>query len=113
MDRFSRSNSSRGNLVQPNSMNNLRSLSTSSYNPLPPHLENNGNFKEVNMEKENKCSRNYSSKNWSFNLDPELQRKKRVAGYKAYTVEGKMKGSVKKSFKWIKETCNQVAHGLW
>uniref|UniRef100_A0A803PEM2 Uncharacterized protein n=1 Tax=Cannabis sativa TaxID=3483 RepID=A0A803PEM2_CANSA len=42
-----------------------------------------------------------TSKSWSLN-DPELQRKKRVAGYKAYVVEGKMKGSFRKSFKWIK-----------
>ncbi|KAF9621182.1 hypothetical protein IFM89_016676 [Coptis chinensis] len=33
-----------------------------------------------------------SSKNWSFN-DPEIQRKKRIASYKLYAVEGKMKGS--------------------
>ncbi|KAF9623960.1 hypothetical protein IFM89_006687 [Coptis chinensis] len=33
-----------------------------------------------------------SSKNWSFN-DPEIQRKKRIASYKLYVVEGKMKGS--------------------
>ncbi|KAL3632936.1 hypothetical protein CASFOL_025920 [Castilleja foliolosa] len=106
MDRFSRSKSSRGNQVQPNSMNNLRSFSTSTYN-----LEiNNGNFKEV---KEDNICRNSSSKSWNFNLDPELQRKKRVASYKAYSMEGKMKGSMKKSFKWVKETCYQVAHGFW
>ncbi|KAF4356244.1 hypothetical protein G4B88_002856 [Cannabis sativa] len=39
-----------------------------------------------------------TSKSWSLN-DPELQRKKRVAGYKAYVVEGKMKGSFQKSFR--------------
>ncbi|KAF4369434.1 hypothetical protein F8388_001856 [Cannabis sativa] len=44
-------------------------------------------------------SANYAG--WSLN-DPELQRKKRVVGYKAYVVEGKMKGSFRKSFKWIK-----------
>ncbi|KAA8523268.1 hypothetical protein F0562_009691 [Nyssa sinensis] len=43
-----------------------------------------------------------SSKSWSFN-DPELQRKKRVASYKVYTVEGKVKGSLRKSFRWLKE----------
>ncbi|XWS26666.1 hypothetical protein CRYUN_Cryun26dG0050100 [Craigia yunnanensis] len=39
---------------------------------------------------------------WSFN-DPELQRKNRVASYKVYTVEGKVKGSFKKSFRWLKD----------
>ncbi|GER34360.1 hypothetical protein STAS_10575 [Striga asiatica] len=50
------------------------------------------------------------SKSWSLN-DPELQRKKRVAGYKAYTVEGKMKGSIKKSFKWLRERYTLLVHG--
>lgn len=53
-----------------------------------------------------------TSKSWSFN-DPELQRKKRVAGYKVYSVEGKMKGSFKKSLRWIKNTCNHAIHGWW
>ncbi|KAJ4951029.1 hypothetical protein NE237_027861 [Protea cynaroides] len=38
-----------------------------------------------------------STKSWTFN-DPELQRKKRVASYKVYTVEGKAKGSLRKSY---------------
>ncbi|KAL4563810.1 hypothetical protein LXL04_027856 [Taraxacum kok-saghyz] len=51
------------------------------------------------------------SKNWSF-TDPELQRKKRVATYKAYTVEGKVKGSIKKSFRWIKDKYSQMVYGF-
>lgn len=50
------------------------------------------------------------SKSWSFG-DPELQRKKRVASYKAYTVEGKVKGSIKKSFRWLKERYTLMVHG--
>lgn len=64
--------------------------------------------KEVNIKKLGKSSNlesSSSSRNWGFS-DPELQRKKRVAGYKAYTMEGKMKGSFKKSFKWIKDVVN-------
>ncbi|KAH0969838.1 hypothetical protein GBA52_028434 [Prunus armeniaca] len=41
-------------------------------------------------------------------MDPELQRKKRVASYKMYSVEGKMKGSFRKSFRWLKDKCTQV-----
>ncbi|CAN1340254.1 hypothetical protein LINPERPRIM_LOCUS38779 [Linum perenne] len=52
------------------------------------------------------------SKAWSFN-DPELQRKKRVASYKAYTVEGKVKGSFKKSFRWLKDRYSRVVYGWW
>ncbi|XP_050230931.1 uncharacterized protein LOC126679950 [Mercurialis annua] len=51
-----------------------------------------------------------SLKNWSFN-DPELQRKKRVASYKVYSVEEKMKGSFRKSFRWIKDSYTQVVYG--
>ena len=45
--------------------------------------------------------------------DPELQRKKRVAGYKVYSVEGKVKGSFRKSFRWLKDRYSQAVHGWW
>lgn len=47
---------------------------------------------------------------WRFS-DPEFQRKKRVAGYKVYTVEGKLKGSFRKSFRWIKDKYFRVVYG--
>ncbi|KAK4427356.1 hypothetical protein Salat_1504500 [Sesamum alatum] len=119
MEKFSRSKSSResGMQKQPTSMNDLRSYSTSTYNPPPHdlHYDKRSNFKEVKIKKQDsKNSGNSScSKSWSLKVDPEFQRKKRVASYKAYEVEGKMKGSVKKSFRWIKDACNQVIHGMW
>lgn len=60
--------------------------------------------------KKGKSTNGVASKNWSFN-DPELLRKKRVASYKAYTVEGKMKGSIKKSFRWLKERYTLMVYG--
>ncbi|CAN1218209.1 hypothetical protein LINPERPRIM_LOCUS1267 [Linum perenne] len=51
------------------------------------------------------------SRSWGLNFDPELRRKKRVVSYKAYSMEGKMKGSFRKSFRWVKDTCNQVVYG--
>ncbi|CAN1169531.1 hypothetical protein LINPERPRIM_LOCUS19850 [Linum perenne] len=33
---------------------------------------------------------------------PELKRRKRVAQYKVYSVEGKLRSSLRNSFKWIK-----------
>ncbi|KAL1562258.1 hypothetical protein AAHA92_04855 [Salvia divinorum] len=42
------------------------------------------------------------SKSWSFS-DPEMQRKKRVVSYKAYTVQAKLKGSFTRCFRWIKD----------
>ncbi|CAN6441579.1 unnamed protein product [Victoria cruziana] len=51
-----------------------------------------------------------SVKGWSLN-DPELQRKKRVASYKVYSVEGKVKGSLRKSFRWLKDRYTQIMYG--
>ncbi|KAB5552556.1 hypothetical protein DKX38_009867 [Salix brachista] len=62
--------------------------------------------------KKGKSTNGSISKRWSFN-DPELQRKKRVASYKVYAVEGKVKGSFRKSFRWIKERCSRVVNGNW
>ncbi|CAI0387336.1 unnamed protein product [Linum tenue] len=62
--------------------------------------------------KKGKSANGSVSKTWSFN-DPELQRKKRVASYKVYTVEGKVKGSFKKSFRWLKDRYTRVVHGWW
>ncbi|XVF25162.1 hypothetical protein REPUB_Repub13aG0189700 [Reevesia pubescens] len=90
---------------EPSNMQDLRCYSASYANSVQP----NQLGKEIKMKK-SKSSFGSSSKNWSFN-DPELQRKKRVAGYKVYAVEGKMKGSLRKSFRWIKDTCTQVVYG--
>ncbi|KAM7483868.1 hypothetical protein LguiB_008451 [Lonicera macranthoides] len=57
----------------------------------PPHM---------NMKKRGGGSSS-TSKIWSLS-DPELQRKKRIASYKVYSVGGKMKLSLRKSFTWIK-----------
>ncbi|CAN8259429.1 unnamed protein product [Cochlearia groenlandica] len=48
------------------------------------------------------ADRDAASRSWSFS-DPESRRKRRVAGYKVYSVEQKMKGSFRKSFKWFKD----------
>ncbi|KAJ8464856.1 hypothetical protein OPV22_027408 [Ensete ventricosum] len=67
--------------------------------------------KEIKLKKGKSTSGSSSSKSgWSLS-DPELQRKKRVAGYKAYAVEGKMKGSFRKSFRWLKDRCTKVVYG--
>ncbi|XP_050218926.1 uncharacterized protein LOC126669487 [Mercurialis annua] len=53
-----------------------------------------------------------SCKNWSLS-DPEFQRKKRVASYKMYSVEGQVKGSFRRSFRWLKDRYTQVVYGWW
>lgn len=62
----------------------------------------NSNFNRDLKLKKGKSTSGSTSKSWSFS-DPELQRKKRVASYKMYAVEGKVKGSVRKSFRWLKD----------
>lgn len=57
-----------------------------------------------------KKSKSTSGSSWRFS-DPEVQRKKRVASYKVYSVEEKVKGSFRKSFKWIKDRYNHVVYG--
>ncbi|KAI4344536.1 hypothetical protein L6164_011751 [Bauhinia variegata] len=87
-------------------MQDLRCYSASyasSVHPTQTQMENDVKFKK------GKSTRS-TSKSWSFN-DPELQRKKRVASYKAYTVEGKLKGSLRKSFKWLKDRYTRVVYG--
>ncbi|KAM6541502.1 hypothetical protein CsatB_005949 [Cannabis sativa] len=49
-------------------------------------------------------------KPWSFG-DPEAKRKKRIYKYKVYTVEGKVKASLRKSIRWIKNKCSEIVRG--
>lgn len=44
--------------------------------------------------------------------DPESKRKRRVAMYKVYTLEGKIKGSIKKASRWFKKRCSKLVHGF-
>ncbi|CAD5318924.1 unnamed protein product [Arabidopsis thaliana] len=80
-----------------NGMQDLRSYSTSCTD-YPTRIPEDQNPKK---------GRSSSSSSWGF-VDPDLQRKKRVVSYRAYTVEGKLKGSFRKSFKWIKDKCNKL-----
>ncbi|KAK2644928.1 hypothetical protein Ddye_020123 [Dipteronia dyeriana] len=64
---------------------------------------NNNNARDLKLKKGKSISGSSSSKsNWSL-ADPEFQRKRRVANYKMYSVEGKVKGSFRKSFRWLKD----------
>ncbi|KAI3701394.1 hypothetical protein L6452_26430 [Arctium lappa] len=110
-----RSKSYNGNGMQIQAYNNpnpqdFRCYSTShASSSSSTHQQSQMDNNNPRFKKTMSSSRNGS--NWSFN-DPELQRKKRVATYKAYTVEGKVKGSIKKSFRWIKDKYSQMVYGL-
>lgn len=45
--------------------------------------------------------------------DPELKRKKRIAAYNMFTTEGKLKSTMRYSFKWIKNKFTDVRYGVW
>ncbi|KAG8096297.1 hypothetical protein GUJ93_ZPchr0013g35545 [Zizania palustris] len=49
---------------------------------------------------------------WCFS-DPEMKRRRRVASYKAYSVEGKVKASLRRGFRWIKTKCSELIHGWY
>ncbi|KMT17915.1 hypothetical protein BVRB_2g034410 [Beta vulgaris subsp. vulgaris] len=85
-----------------------------SYSLGPYHGNNNNVFDTQipnnNFDNKLKKSKTMShSKVWCFS-DPEFKRKRRVATYRSYTVEGKVKGSFKKGFNWIKE---KLIYGFW
>ncbi|XP_019437846.1 PREDICTED: uncharacterized protein LOC109343820 [Lupinus angustifolius] len=60
--------------------------------------------------KKRKSISGFLTKSWCM-ADPEITRKKRVAGYKMYYVEGKVKDSFRKSFRWLKNKCTKVVGG--
>ncbi|PIA60751.1 hypothetical protein AQUCO_00300338v1 [Aquilegia coerulea] len=64
----------------------------------------------VSKPKKKKSSSSALSK-WSMK-DPEMKRRKRIATYKYYAVEGKVKSSFRKSFRWIKNKCSQIVNGF-
>ncbi|WZZ91510.1 hypothetical protein YC2023_120089 [Brassica napus] len=66
-----------------------------------------GTATESNMYDMKKGKSIGRSKSWGI-TDPELKRKKRVASYKMYSVEGQVKGSFRKSFRWLKHRYTQV-----
>ncbi|XWS21810.1 hypothetical protein CRYUN_Cryun30bG0086900 [Craigia yunnanensis] len=55
------------------------------------------------------CSK---SKGFAASNDPEHKRKKRIASYNVFTMEGKLKSSVRNNFKWIKSKFSDVHYGM-
>ncbi|XP_056176872.1 uncharacterized protein LOC115671241 [Syzygium oleosum] len=118
-------NSYSGNNVSSSNSNNVMQLQTyysgphelGRYNAAYPQAQPNGNFRGHDKGRDFKPKRGKSasgsaSNSWGI-ADPELQRKRRVASYKMYGVEGKVKGSFRKSFRWLKDRYSQVVYGWW
>uniref|UniRef100_A0A1D1Z899 Interferon omega-1 n=1 Tax=Anthurium amnicola TaxID=1678845 RepID=A0A1D1Z899_9ARAE len=90
----------------PYGLHDLRSYSVSH----PSYSQYAWEPREVKIKKVKSFSGSSSSKGgWGFK-DPELQRKKRIAGYKLYSVEGKLKGSLRRSFRWLKDRYTQALY---
>eukprot|EP01018_Ginkgo_biloba_P029295 Gb_08501 [translate_table: standard] len=51
------------------------------------------------------------SKSFGLHNDPETKRKRRVASYKVFAVEGKVKSSMKNSFRWLKTKYVEMRYG--
>ncbi|KAK9003102.1 hypothetical protein V6N11_060670 [Hibiscus sabdariffa] len=52
------------------------------------------------------------SNGFTASNDPELKRKKRIASYNVFAMEGKLKSSVRNSFKWIKSKFSDARYGI-
>ncbi|KAK1365250.1 putative ABC family ABC transporter [Heracleum sosnowskyi] len=98
------SNDRSSKLPEPLNLQNLRCYSAS-YATFSSYVQ--PKIQQVTMNEDNKLKRAMSLNGWTFD-DHELRRKKRVASYRVYSVEKKVKGSVKKSFKWLKNRFSQM-----
>ncbi|XP_006853891.2 uncharacterized protein LOC18443645 [Amborella trichopoda] len=90
--------------TRPPGFTDLRCYSLSYAQQQQPHDLYNYNFKKGGNKT---SSSNPTSNKWGLSSclnDPELQRRKRIASYKMYGVEGRMKGSIKRSFRWLKDS---------
>ena len=77
----------------------MNGLSTNSYpnSQLQYDFDYDSEIRAKSGSGSSSCSSNF----WYFR-DPEFKRKKRVASYKAIAIEGKVKGSFRKSFNWLR-----------
>ncbi|XP_074568518.1 uncharacterized protein LOC141825045 [Curcuma longa] len=94
--------------LPPSGLYDYRSYSTYSYSGY-----GSKGVKEKAVSSSSAASSSSSKKSrWALS-DPDFQRRKRVAGYKAYAVEGRMKGSLRRSFRWLKDRYNKILYGWW
>ncbi|CAK9278595.1 unnamed protein product, partial [Sphagnum jensenii] len=72
-------------------------------------------IREVPREhkKEKNIKNKKSTPSWSLYSDPEMKRKKRVATYKVFTVEGKVKQTVRSGCRWLKAKYIEMRYGWW
>nr|GLL29444.1 hypothetical protein F511_31850 [Ipomoea trifida]GMD05791.1 DUF3511 domain protein [Ipomoea batatas]GMD09384.1 DUF3511 domain protein [Ipomoea batatas]GMD10724.1 DUF3511 domain protein [Ipomoea batatas]GME12536.1 DUF3511 domain protein [Ipomoea batatas] len=65
---------------------------------------------DCHLEKAGPKSKPASSRAWYST--PELKRKKRIAKYKLYLIEARMKDSLRKEFRSFKRRCSTILNGF-
>ncbi|KAJ7973289.1 DUF3511 domain protein [Quillaja saponaria] len=91
---------------------NVRTRSPPSFDYSPRKELVVSNFKVTSKYHKYSSSSSSSSSVVSWWNDPELKRKRRVASYKFYAAEGKLKHSLKKGFRWLKIKCIRIVRKL-
>jgi hypothetical protein len=59
---------------------------------------------------ERKAPARWVAGSWLVGDQAEMKRRGRVASYKAYAVEGKVKASIRRGIRWIKAKCSHIVH---
>ena len=66
----------------------------------------------ADLSNKSKIQKTKTSRSW-LQSDPEVKRKKRVATYKVFSMEGKVKQSVRSSCRWLKAKYVEVRYRWW
>ncbi|QCD98424.1 uncharacterized protein LOC114191125 [Vigna unguiculata] len=88
--------------VKGNSVKEKKKMTSSYFHEPPPRERNNGG-EDMAVRK--------SKSVWWWN-EAERKRQRRVARYKFYATEGKIKHSFKKGFRWFKLKCIRIVTNL-
>ncbi|KAG7630177.1 hypothetical protein ISN44_As03g005430 [Arabidopsis suecica] len=102
-------------LVNPADLKPVRGIyvvreSRRNQSPIKTDIWRKMSYKDMLVRARRSSSHSTLFKGW-WN-DPEIKRKRRVAKYKLYSAEGKMKITLRKSYKWIKIQCSKIIHGI-
>ncbi|KAK9672976.1 hypothetical protein RND81_12G138500 [Saponaria officinalis] len=87
--------------ISPTFKNNTSTLSPSNNTyAMTPYVKSSSPCQQSTS---NHSRRRRRSRTWSIDIDEdELRRKKRIATYKAYSMESKVKSSFKNGLRWVK-----------
>ena len=92
-----------------------KSVSVGSYSHSPTQLKHQHQIVAYSHQQDlGPLPKLSKSKSTSWHLDEsELKRRRRVASYKVYSVEGRVKSSFRKSFRWFKDKLFEMRYGWY